>query len=137
MVAKTVVDQFATAKAGGKHGARHAPVVGAPPFGLVNRAGAGKHARHGRAKAQGAKAAKHIAASGTGGFLLFQQSVFANHRQRGQGFPRVYGSSVNVRQRLRKGRGKRLGVGNVRRQGGQQGGLARGWGALFQRVVVV
>ena len=137
VVAKAVVDQFATAKPGGEQRACHAPVVSAPPLGLVNRAGAGKHARHGRAKTQSAKATKHIAAPCPCRFLLFEQGMFANYRKRRQGLPRGNGSSVNLRQRLGKRRGLCFGMRNVRRQGGKQGCLARVRGTVFQRVVMV
>ena len=89
------------------------------------------------AKTQRAKAAKHIAASGARGFLLLQQSVFADDRQLRQRSAGGDFCRVDVRQRSGKRRGLRLGVGNVGGQGGQERGFARLGGAGFQRVVMV
>ena len=137
VVTEAVVNQLATAKARRKHGARHAPVVCARAFGLVNRAGAGKDARHLLAKTQRAKAAKDIAPSGARRLLLLQKGVFANHRQLRQRGARRNVGRVDMCQRGAKGRGLRFGVGNVCRQGSQERRFAGLRGAGFQRIEMV
>ena len=135
MVAEAVVNQLTRAKPCGKNGPRHAPIVTARAFGFVNRARAGKQARHLRPIAQGAEAAKHIAPGhGTAGLLALQQLVLARYRQLRQGLTAGHGGRVYGGQNLRqRGRGL-LGMGHLGWQGGHQSGFALGQFAGFERV---
>ncbi len=122
VVAKAVVNQLAAAKSGGVDGAGHAPVVFALAFGLVDGAGAGKNARHGRAKAVRCKAAKGIGAAL--GLLALQELVFARDRQLGQRSAAGDAGGINAGQNVRKGWTVFLRMGNLPRQRSQQGRFA-------------
>ena len=130
------MNQLPGPKAGGEHGACHAPVVFAFAFGLVNGAGAGKNTRHVRAKAQRAEAAKHVAtaAGGTGRLLAFEQSMFARHRQARQRCARRHLGGINAGQQGGKSAAVVLGVGHLHWQGRQEGGFTFGRRAVFERV---
>ena len=133
VVAEAVVDQLARAKACGVNGARHAPVVAAQAFGLVDRAGAGEHARHGLAKTLGGKAAK--GPLGTQGLLALKELVFARDGQLRQCRARGDARCIHPGQDVGKRRAVGLGVGNLLGQGGQQGGFALLGSTGFQGVV--
>ena len=133
VVAKAIVNQLAAAKSGGVDGAGHAPVVFALAFGLVNGAGAGKNARHGRAKTVCCKAAKGIGAAL--GLLALQELVFARDRQLGQRSAAGDAGGINASQNVRKGWTVFLRMGNLPRQRSQQGRFAFLWGAGFKGVV--
>ena len=137
VVAEAVVNQFTWTKTRRKHGARHAPIVFGRSFRLINRARAGKHARHPLAKADRAEAAKHIAAAaGPAGLLARQQFMLARDGQRRQGRPTGHRGRVDVLQNLMKG-GRRIpGMGHLSRQCRHQGSFTRRVVARFQRIVM-
>ena len=129
VVAEAVVDQLTRAKTCGKHGPGHAPVIAPRALGFINRAGAGKHAGHVRAKANAGKAAKGMARAL--GLLALVQLAFAGDGQLGQGLAGGDLARIDTGQNLPKSLAVRLCMGHLRRQGGQQIGLALGWTALF------
>ena len=122
VVAKAVVHQLARAKTCGINGTGHAPVIGAGTLGLINGAGAGKHARHLRAKDLRVKAAKGRA--GALCLLLRQQFVFARDGQLCQGRAVLNLGGVHPGQDMGERRRMRLCMRNLHGQGCHQGGFA-------------
>ena len=129
--------QLARAKTRRIQRACGAPVVLARALGFVDWAGAGKHARHGRATHQGREPAKRITTCCARRFLALLQFVLARDRQPGQCRAAVHIRGVHPREDAREGCGVPLRVGDLLRHCGHQRCLAGGWVPGFKRVVEV
>ncbi len=127
------MDQLTGAKPGGVHGPCHTPVIVHAALGLVDRPGAGEHARHLGTEADSGKTAERVLR--TLGLLARQQFMLARDWQARQCMAAVNSRGVDAVQDLRKRRAAAHRMGDLRRQGLQQGGFALRRIAGFQNIV--
>ena len=129
MVGEAIVQHVAGAEAGGEQRARHAPVIGATPLGVIDRAGRHEEAR------ELARRPRGEAAEGRRLFLQRDELALARHRQLGQRLAIGHRVRLDILQQSGEIGRVTLGVRHLLRQRRHQRQLARFGVAGFECVV--